>query len=378
MDIHQIWISLLSGITYLTLPWILQRAARRYRLVATLSPAFFCYVLGIVLGNLMPPPGQVREIFQMITVPPAIPLLLFSADLRRWLRLARPALISQGVYITAVLLMAWVAGWIFQGVLPYAAQAAAMSLGVYVGATANMAAIQLAIGATEDLFIRMNINDMVVSALYLAAIFGGAQRWLLRFLPGFQADPEASQRQTASTWDHAAPGTRVRYVAVALAMALALLGVVAGIVYGLTGHLHQSLVIVLLTAGGLALSLVKRIRTWPGTYETGEYLFLMFCIVIGSAVSPQTLTMDNLPLIGLMAFVAYGAILLHTLIAVRLRLDADTVIITQIAAIFSPPFIGPAAHALHNREIVVTGLTMAVVNMALGNLAGLLMYYWLS
>jgi uncharacterized membrane protein len=51
---------------------------------------------------------------------------------------------------------------------------------------------------------------------------------------------------------------------------------------------------------------------------------------------------------------------------------------TNVAGIFGPPFIGPVASAMHNREIVLTGLSLAVLNLAIGNFIGLLVFWSLG
>ncbi|MEL7246740.1 MAG: hypothetical protein AAGM40_31170, partial [Cyanobacteria bacterium J06573_2] len=64
----------------------------------------------------------------------------------------------------------------------------------------------------------------------------------------------------------------------------------------------------------------------------------------------------------------------HTLMARLMRVDADTALITHIAGVFGPPFIGPVAQVMHNREIVVSGMTLSVINLAVGNFMGLFLY----
>jgi uncharacterized membrane protein len=59
------------------------------------------------------------------------------------------------------------------------------------------------------------------------------------------------------------------------------------------------------------------------------------------------------------------------------RVDTDTVVITSTAAVFGPPFVGPVAAAINNREIVVSGMTTGVVGLALGNYVGLAVAYLL-
>jgi hypothetical protein len=69
--------------------------------------------------------------------------------------------------------------------------------------------------------------------------------------------------------------------------------------------------------------------------------------------------------------VIFGSMTLHLLLAALFRIDTDTVIITSVAAICSPPFVPLVAGALHNREIIVGGLTSGIIGYALGNYLGI-------
>jgi uncharacterized membrane protein len=57
------------------------------------------------------------------------------------------------------------------------------------------------------------------------------------------------------------------------------------------------------------------------------------------------------------------------------RIDADTAIIASTAAVFGPPFVGPVANAIRNREIVAGGIATGVLGLAIGNYAGLGLAY---
>ena len=137
------------------------------------------------------------------------------------------------------------------------------------------------------------------------------------------------------------------------------------------------LIIVTITLLGLGFSLIKPIRQIPGSYEAGEYLLLVFCVAIGLQLRVEILAQDAPVLLAFFAMVVYGAITLHLLMAKAFRIDADTVIITSVAALFSPVFVPPIAIVLRNREIITSGMTTGVIGFAIGNFAGLLVAYFL-
>ena len=137
-------------------------------------------------------------------------------------------------------------------------------------------------------------------------------------------------------------------------------------------------VILSVTTLGLALSFVPRIRNLAGTYETGQYLLLVFAVAIGTVANIREMADAFSTVFAFVAIVLGASILLHYLLAALFRIDVDTVLITSTAAVFGPAFVGPIAAVLKNREIVVSGLTTGVVGYAVGNYAGLAIAYLLQ
>jgi uncharacterized membrane protein len=59
------------------------------------------------------------------------------------------------------------------------------------------------------------------------------------------------------------------------------------------------------------------------------------------------------------------------------RIDIDTTIITSAAALYGPAFIGPVAEGIRNREVVVSGLSLALLGNAFGTYLGIAVAYLL-
>jgi uncharacterized membrane protein len=126
-----------------------------------------------------------------------------------------------------------------------------------------------------------------------------------------------------------------------------------------------------ITTLGLAGSFLRRLRELEGTYVVGQYLFLVFAVAIGTLANVRELGDSLTSVLPYLAGALVAAATLHVLLARLARIDADTVVITSTAAVFGPPFVGPVAAAIGNREVVVAGLTTGVVGLAVGNYAGL-------
>jgi uncharacterized membrane protein len=361
------------------IPWLLQRASSRVALIRWLSPAFWSYALGIVLGQVVAIPKAVFTPAMEYTVVLAIPMLLFSADLRQWRKLLRPALWAYGLWVPLVLLSSVLAYSLFPA-WGDRAYAAAMAGSVYIGGTANMAAVQVAIGAPTVLFGQLNLSDLMVSATWLLLVLSVGQRLLGSFLPAFVVPTSAvaASGPSASPWLGLSPAGRTWAILRSVGAGLLAVGLAAGLTFLLAGHLDGTVMLIALTLAGLGGAAWPRIRHLPGSYEVGDYLFLVFCVIAGSLVDFATLLDGNLTQVAFMATVVGAAAIGHLVLAALLRLDTDTVLITQTAGICGPPFIGPVANALRNRALVSLGMAMGGLNLAIGNLVGVLLYSWLG
>ncbi len=376
--------SLVVALAALLAPAAAIAGARRWKPLDTVGPVVLCYAVGVLLGNLgivSGPAAETAGLIQAATVALAIPLLLFGTDLRAWSTLARPTLISFGLAVLSVIVtVVVVARWFDLGATT--AEVAGMTVGVYTGGTANMAAIGTALGVPEATFVALNAADLFAGAIYLLILLTVAQRVLARFLPapariGVSDDPEV-----AAATDPFDVVPRPREVGVAISLAVATIVVVAGLaLVALTpvvsgepvvdSDAFATAVVLGATTAALALSFVRRVREQPGTYATGQYLFLVFAVAIGTLANLRDLAGSFTSVVPYIVTVLLVAITLHVLLARLLRIDHDTVIITSTAAVFGPPFVGPVAAALRNPDVVPSGMTTGVLGLAVGNYVGL-------
>jgi uncharacterized membrane protein len=392
------------GLLVVGFPALAIAACGRWDALARLSPVVLCYVAGILVGNagvMTEPAAEVADLATAATVALAIPLLLFGADLRRWVRLARPTMVSFGLAVVAIVVTASMATLLFPDVGGAGPEVAGMTVGVYTGGTANMGAIGRALQVPEATFVALNAADVLLGAVYLLVLLTVAKRMLSTFLPPFRtraphgpADaPDAAaagERMAAAqqdTWSHRpSPLAVVRGLLAALAVVM--VGAAASLLVvttlgdvemagALDSDVFASGVILAVTTLAMAASFWRPVHAIPGTYTVGQYLFLMFAVAIGTLAEFGEL-IDSLGTVFPYLTVALvGAIVLHLALAAVFRIDTDTAIITSTAAVFGPPFVGPVAAAIGNREIVVSGLTTGVVGLALGNYAGLAVAYLL-
>jgi uncharacterized membrane protein len=348
-------------------------ASERFKPAKVLGPVVLCYAAGIVSANL---PGlHLSEAagtgVAEAAVPLAIPLLLYSTELKKWLQLGPGLLISFGLACLSSVVAASIMGWTFRAASDEWWKIAGMLVGVYIGGTANMTAVGLSLGTRSETFVVLNAADVVCGGAYFLFLLSLAQRLLSKVLRPFTAEahhePFEHADEPLSKW------TRAHAPAMAKAFGLTLLivGLSAGLALLVLGKLDAGPVLLLITSLALAASLSPRVRSWSGAFELGEYCLLVFCVAVGSLADVSKLGGHSLVLFGFVAGVMAGASMLHFALCALFKVDVDSAIISSTAAIFGPPFIGPVAAALKNRVLVGPGLTLGLAGIALGTYLGL-------
>jgi uncharacterized membrane protein len=399
------------------LPFIVSWAAPRLRIEGWLSPVVLCYVCGMIIGNLwairLDEGGQktftdINENTQQASVILAIPLLLISAKLRVWLSQARQTLISFLLACGAVFSASLLIFFVFPSSPNVeAGSISAMLSGGLTGSALNLNAVGYAIDAPETLIGLVMMADILNGGIYLIFLTSVGQKLLGSFLPKYQSSglSEAAEAQEEFTGinetgldqdssfasgDPGMPfyrriyGSRREYFGKAwiylkaLALAILIAAMAAGVSLLFLGELHEAVIILTLTALSLGGSLIPQIKRTAGSFELGQYLLLVFCVAIGLAVDFNQLVKASPSVFAYAGALFVCAIVFHYLAARIFRIDADTVLITSTAAIYGPPFVPQVAMALGNRDLVVPGIITALAGYALGNFLGISVAYILG
>lgn len=371
----------MSAVVQVTLcllaPAFAKWACDRVKVLATLGPVVVCYALGILAANLpfVPVDAKVAMTLNEASVALAIPLLLFSTEVKKWLSLARGLLLAFGLACLSALLAAAIAGFTFRGATDEWWKIAGMLVGVYVGGTPNMNAIGLALETRSETFVLLNAADVVVGGTWLFVVLTLAQRVLLRFMRPFDGakDGEGAGEVGAQRWRLALVPAAITGVALAIACVL----VSAGLALGVTGKLDGTVVILSLSTLAIALSLVDKVRRLPATSMVGDYLLLVFCVAVGSLADVSKLSGASVPLLLFVVMVVGLSVLFHVALCRLFDLDVDTTLVSSTAAVFGPAFIPPVAAALKNRALLGPGITLGLAGLAIGTYLGLFMAWLL-
>lgn len=350
---------------------------RKIPFFGKIGPVLLLYILGILVGNLVHVPSQaaVQDILSSATVPLAIPLMLFTCTFRR--SETRSQLLALITGMTAVITAVVAGFFLFGKNIEDAPKIGGMLTGVYTGGTVNLAAIKAMLGVREETFILMNSYDMLISFLYLTFLLSAGIKWLRRFLPHSAEDAALSEEVKVP--DDTKKGLNGKDGAILLLADLVIIGISAGVATLCGEGWFMTVLILLLTTLGIAASFWKKLRERKGSYEIGMYCIYVFSVVVASMADLRALDLrGGAALLGYLSFVIFGSLLLQVLLAKIFRIDADTMMISSVTYICSPPFVPMMAAAMKNRRIIPAGLAIGVVGYAAGNYLGFLICRLLS
>ncbi|MFV0346785.1 MAG: DUF819 family protein [Bacteroidales bacterium] len=407
---------------YLFSPAVIILLTKKYSFLNKIGAVVLAYIVGIVLGNIGILPSiseQMREllhdrayfssaqmdeyirqglltaadilpnrlarfqdIMMSITIPLAIPLLLFTLDIKRWFRLAGRALLSMILGLAALVVVIVVGFFLLKENISAAWKVAGMLVGTYSGGTPNLAAIATALEVDPNIFILVNTYEIVVSFGFLVLLLSVAQSLLSRFLPKFKAISTQSTEQAeinSEEFDDKLSRSSFLEMAKAFGLSVAIFAISGGVSLLVPKSAQMVTVIIGITTLGVLGSLVPAVNRMKHSFSLGMYLILIFSLLVASMADLSVLL--NIDFLHLFLFVALGVLgtmLIHVLLSWIFRIDVDTTIITITALSFSPPFVPVVASALKNKDIIISGLAVGTLGYIIGNYLGISLAYFLK
>ncbi len=178
-------LQILQVLIIFTVPMGLLWAQKKYKIVQTLSPILIAYAIGIIWGNIpgLPIDRGLSMTISEVSVPLAIPLILFSADFLKWIKSAKKTVVSFLLMILAAFLAALLAAWIFRGTIDEFAKVSGMMIGVYTGGTPNLMAVGMALKANQDTIVLANACDQIIGGAYFLLLISVVKPLLSKILP---------------------------------------------------------------------------------------------------------------------------------------------------------------------------------------------------
>lgn len=340
------------------------------------------YIIGCTLGltGIIPDTEETHSVQTAIAsaaIPLAIPLLLFSADLKAWARLA-PSFIKSTLLGLLGCAIAITLGFFLYGQEDPTlfAHIGGMLTGLYTGGNANLASLKIALGVDDATYILVSAYSTLMSAVYLFFVIIFGKRILRLFMPDFKEDKtvEDTSIQIENHDRELFLGLfrrdNLRHLGLSLLLTIAIIALGAGAASLFPKDAFQSVFILSISLFAILASLHPKVRQLKRTFEAGTFFILIFSVAVASQVSLKTLTEVN-PHIFLFTTVAtLGALLFHVLLSALFRIDTDTTLTTSISLICSPPFAPVMGSALHNKAVIGPGIAVGLFGYAIGTYFG--------
>ena len=366
---------------FLATPALVLWICRRVTILGKIGPIMVLYALGMVVGNLFTLPAEMlmlQELLPNVMVPLAIPMMLFGCSFSRS-ELALQIKVCVSGFLSVV--VAVVGGYLLFGCkVPEGAEVGGIISGMYTGGTINAAALQTIFKIDSFTFTLVNSYDIVISFLYFVFLFSCGIRLFRRMYgektnraEGAEMTDIAVADEKKNPYSDLFTRSGLRELGAILGVTIGVVAVSGGVAFLMPEGWFMVVFILMLTTLGVILSFVKRIRAMERSYDIGMYLIYIFSLAIASMADFSKLDLaQGVNLVLYMLFAVFVSLFIHAILCRLLKVDADSMTITSVAFINSPPFVPMVAAVMKNRKALITGLAAGIVGYALGNHLGVL------
>ncbi|MGB8357956.1 MAG: DUF819 family protein [Bacteroidales bacterium] len=334
---------------------------------------------------------SVQDNMQTVLVVLSIPLILFSLNVRRWLKFSGKGFLSMVLALVSVMVVAVTGYLIFRNKIPECEKIGGMLVGLYTGGSVNLASIAMALRVEPNVFIMTNTYDMIVGAVVILFFISAGPAFFRLFLPPFKKptgkdgedlDFNGIQEQMAEEFDDFS-GMFKKGIVLPLLGAVGLALVVTAVGLGVSmlfpGVPTTVTAILTITTLGVAASFIPLIRNIKKTFQLGMYFIIAFSIVIASRCDLSVIFQARyLNLLLYVTYAYFGSLFLHLLLSWIFRVNADDYMITTTGFVYSPPFVPMVAAALKNKDVILTGLATGLIGWIIGNYIGVAFGMWLG
>ncbi len=331
--------------------------------------------------------GTIQGNVQNAVIPLALPLILFSLNVRRWLKFSGKGFLSMILALVSVMTIVATGYLIFRNKIPEAQKIAGMLIGCYTGGTVNMTSIAVALDVPPNTFVMTNTYDMIVGGVTILFFVSVGPAFFRLFLPPFKAqtvktsenlDFDNVGKEMAENFDDFSgmfkKGTLLPLLG-AFGVAVLILALGLGVSMLLPNVSPTISVILTITTLGVAASFIPKVRNIKKSFQLGMYFITAFSLIIASRCDLSVFF--QVKYIHLLLFVTwayFGSLFLHLLLSWIFRVSADDYLITTTGFVYSPPFVPMVAAALKNKDVILTGLATGILGWIIGNYLGIILF----
>ena len=392
---------------YLLFPIIIVSAFHKWKILQKIGTVILAYAVGIIMsltGFVTFEPGtadaatfeSIQKLIMNISVPLAIPLMLFNCDFKLWTRALPKTILALVGGIVAITVAVISGFFIFRNTgVNDIENVSAMMTGIYTGGTMNFNALGAALGVDPTTITLVLTFQMLITFPLIMFITGGGYRLFRKILPF--PDESTSITLNSNMEDHGIenygmmlnkkvfPKTMlglllsIGFLAIGAGLSLLLynLGVVGDQETG-TGKLNELVIILTITTLSIIASFSKKIRELPKTFELGMIFILIFSIAVASQFNPYSIDMSAISLGLFVLYIMLVSVIIHIIFCRFSKISGDLYTVAQVGLFCSPPFIPPVVGAMGNKKVLISGIVIGLIGYAIGTYMGVGIAYLLK
>lgn len=387
-NVWALW-AILAGISAISI-WLEQK----YKWGSKITGCVIALIIAMVLSNLriIPVDAPTYDNVWSYVVPLAIPMLLFTADVRRiWKESGRLLIIyllsGLGTIIGAIL--ATVA---LKNFIPEVHKVAAMMTGTYTGGSVNLVAMADAFNATGDLVTASVIADNLLMALYFFVLIGiPTMNFFLKHFTHPMIDEIEKVGVTEDGSTHAAQywkGKEISLKDIAFTVAISFIIVavsvtiadffaniiptgnfILNLINGLLGN--QYLIITTITML-LATYFHDFFSNLGGAQEIGTFLIHIFFAVIGVPASINLILTRSPILLVYCAIVVFVNLLVTLFFGKLFKFSLEEMTLAANANVGGPTTAAAMAIAKGWNKLIIPVILCGTLGYIIGNYYGVL------
>ncbi len=371
---------------YLLFPVIIILLFQKFVIVQKIGTVLIAYLVGIVmaLSGLFPSPSESVEMrtlqdwFMNITVPLAIPLMLFNCNFKLWTKSLPKTFTALICGLIAIVVSVIISYLVFKSSkiqdLP---DLSALMVGIYTGGTMNFAAIGKALNIDPNLLITSLTFEMLITFPFIVFLIAGGFRIFRKLLPysdksiTVEINGEDLENGSFESYKGMLQKTTFPKTLMGLGLSFLFMVIGAGLSLLITGKLNELVVILTITTLGILASFNQKVRELPKTFELGMFFILIFSIVVASQFNIQAINNEVFNVFWFVLVVLCLSIFVHFLLCRLVSGDLFTVAI--VGMLCSPPFIPPIVGAMKNKKVLISGIVIGLIGYAVGTYLGILL-----
>lgn len=375
---------------YLIVPVVIVFLFTKYSIARKVGSVIMAYAVGIImaLSGAIPTgtdPGaeslaSLQKILMNITVPLAIPLMLFSSDFKLWTKSLPKTVIALISGLVAIVASIFIGFFLFResGIneLP---KVSALMTSIYTGGTMNFYAIGSALNVDPETLILTYTFEIIVTFPLIVFLTAGGFKLFRKLLPfpdeSITVDESSINISGDSFENYNGVFKRSNFPKMMLALGISVLFLAfgAGLSLLITGGLNEMVVILTITTLGILASFSKKIQKLPKTFELGMFFILIFSVIVASQFDIYSIGGNALTICWFILFIMITAITIHLVICRAFKVSGDLYTVAMVGMLCSPPFIPPIVGAMNNRKVLISGITIGLVGYAVGTYLGVTM-----